>query len=103
MRSSSMKHVLLPITMSLMLIACGSSDAPATAASNAPWPETPFMPQTDPDTVLLPCVLVGTIGLEGSLGQADDTRAEVTGPDVGNGRADGPTSDAPPEHADPEF
>src|SRR3546814_6976940 len=73
--------------MSLMLIACGSSDAPATAASNAPWPETPFMPQPDPDTVLLPCVLVGTIGLEGSLGQEDDTRPEVTGPDVGNGLA----------------
>src|SRR3546814_18389172 len=81
--------------MSLMLIACGSSDAPATAASNVPWPETPFMPQPDPDTVLLPCVLVGTIGLEGSLGQEDDTRPEVTGPDVGNGLAADATSDAP--------
>src|SRR3546814_17139500 len=78
-----------------MLIACGSSDAPATAASNVPWPETPFMPQPDPDTVLLPCVLVGTIGLEGSLGQEDDTRPEVTGPDVGNGLAADAPSDAP--------
>lgn len=91
-----MKHVLAVLLPLTLLAACGSSDAPTTgASSDQPWPTTPFMPQPDPDTALLPCILVGTIGLEGSLGQEDDTRPEVTGPDVGNGLAADAASDAP--------
>src|SRR3546814_17426770 len=87
--------------MSLMLIACGSSDAPATAASNAPWPEPPFMPQPDPDTVLLPFVLSGTIGIEGSLGQEDDTPPEGTGPEFGHELAAAEPNGAPAQPPQP--
>ncbi|WP_020648095.1 hypothetical protein [Solimonas variicoloris] len=77
--------VLLPVLLTLG--ACGRSETSASDPPAMPWPDTPFMPQPDPSAVLLPCIPVGTIGLEGTLGREDDTRPAATGPDLGNGLA----------------
>ena len=91
-----MKQLLTAaLALSMMLCACSRSDQPSVDGAAMVWPEASFMPQPDPGVALLPCVLVGTIGLEGSLGQEDDTAPAHNGPDVGNGLAADAASDAP--------
>ena len=85
--------ILIPLLMTLC--ACSRSDAPVAGAPTIPWSDASFMPQPDPSALLLPCILVGTIGLEGTLGQEDNTTPAATSPDNGNGLAADAVSTAP--------
>jgi hypothetical protein len=92
-----MKHAfILVVPLLILLGACGQSEAPSSAAAPVvAGSDAPFMVQPNPNALLLPCILVGTIGLEGSLGQEDNTTPAATGPDNGNGLAADASSDAP--------